>query len=73
MIVHMLQGLLLFAVMMNNIKDRLAEIHGELQNYTDSLKGVVLVLVDTMSNQSMEGIVKLQPAILQTPCWSIYP
>jgi hypothetical protein len=54
--------LLLHPIMMNDVKDGLAQAHGVLQSNVDSLKGV-LVLVDPMAEQSTKAIIELEPTV----------
>jgi hypothetical protein len=49
-------------IMMNNVEDGLAQVHGVLQSNADSLKGI-LVLVGPMPEQSTHAIVEFEPAV----------
>jgi hypothetical protein len=54
--------LLLHPIMMNDIQDGLAQVHGILQSNADSLKSV-LVFVDPMAEQSTKAIIVLEPTV----------
>jgi hypothetical protein len=54
--------LLLYSIMMNNIEDWLAQVHGILQGNADGFKGS-LVFGNAMPEQSTKAIVKLESAV----------
>jgi hypothetical protein len=49
-------------IMMNNVKDGLAQVHGVLQSNADRIKGI-LVLVSPMPEQSTQAIVEFELAV----------
>jgi hypothetical protein len=54
--------LLLYSIMMNNIEDWLAQVHGILRGNADGFKGS-LVFDNAMPEQSTKAIVKLESAV----------
>jgi hypothetical protein len=54
--------LLTFTIMMDNIEDWLAQVHGILQGNADGFKGR-LVFGNAMPEQSTKAIIKLESAV----------
>jgi hypothetical protein len=76
--------LLLYSIMMNNIEDWLAQVHGILQGNADCFKSS-LVFGNAIPEQSTKAIVKLEsavellltsassPAEVRPACPTLYP